>query len=345
MLEEVKSENVTPMIGKDFDSMSRSVVDKESCYFVFKLEGSRRWVLVSYVPDGVGVKEKMTYASSKGTLKTTLGYSLFEEEVLFTNKNDISWESYKDSRKPVESRSNVEVMRDEIYSLEDKERVERTQHSTSDASSLAVTIPFTESAKEAINKFKLGTVNFVTLMISEDQKTITTVTSKTINANELSKEINTTEPRFYIFAFQIKKLFIYVCPEKSPINLRMVYSTTKSHVADQIDKLGVNLAKRRLEVADGSELTEQYLREESTSVIKSVNPKAPPRGVTSNHDGTVKASSVQYADAPHPIYSLINSNDNNNKNNGTATSPNNRAILHTGGEKKKKIVIPPQHAW
>lgn len=77
---------------------------------------------------------------------------------------------------------------------------------------------------------------------------------------ELQKEINTAEPRFYVYKFGasfgeenrlsplISTVFIYCCPEKSPAKLRMVYSTSKPTVADSISKLGLSIVGKRVRV-------------------------------------------------------------------------------------------------
>lgn len=320
--------------------MGKRCSDNKATYFVFRLEGARRWLLVTYVPEGVSVKDKMVYASTKGTLKSKLGYSFFDEEVHFTTKNEVTWNNYLDSRKAVESRSTSELMREEVYKQEETERKERGT-ATTDATSLAVSVPMGDDVKDAVNKFKLGgTVNFICLGFNDKNNGIVIFSSKSITSSQLSQEVNSTEPRYYLFKLQsTKNVFIYCCPEKSPVNLRMVYSTSKSQVAEQIEKLGVALAKKRVEVSDPKELTNEYLNSESSS-IRSVNPKASPVNFRTNpSESNVNVppkSNTSNVTAPHPIYSLM-------------SDPNNAGNKHvptTGsGEKKKKIVIPPQHAW
>jgi len=131
----------------------------------------------------------------------------------------------------------------------------------------------------------------------------------------------------------------------------MVYSTAKPKVAAQIEKLGVNLAPKKIEIRDGADFTESFLKDEikstpkSVEAVKSSSVKPQPQAnlmtgrlkntnLTGIEDmgGTVKASTSTTTTGPHPIYSLMAGKTGNQSG---PTTP--------GG--KKKIVIPPKGAY
>jgi len=102
------------------------VSDDGACYFLFKVE-AKQWLLITYVPDGVPVKEKMLYASAKGALKDRLGHSYLEEEVHTTSKDELSYDHYKGEKKPADARSNFEIEHEKVIEEENEAREEMIQ--------------------------------------------------------------------------------------------------------------------------------------------------------------------------------------------------------------------------
>jgi hypothetical protein len=78
----------------------------------------------------------------------------------------------------------------------------------------SVNIPLSESAKSDLNKFKVGTVNFLQLVspktiakqrfqaIADSKSEIISAGLKSVQINELANEINELEPRFYLYNYQ-----------------------------------------------------------------------------------------------------------------------------------------------
>lgn len=60
------------------------------------------------------VKDKMVYASAKGTLKDKLGQNHFCEEIHVTEKSELTYEHYKGESKPVDSRSEFEKEHEQV---------------------------------------------------------------------------------------------------------------------------------------------------------------------------------------------------------------------------------------
>jgi len=99
----------------------------------------------------------------------------------------------------------------------------------------------------------------------------------------------------------------------------MVYSTSKPTVASQIEKEGLILAPKKVEVSDPSEITAETLRSASVDVKIGGFQKELPVG-----GGQVKSSSAPKVSHEHPVY----------------------ALMHQGPSgPKKKIVMPPSGAY
>jgi len=323
---------------EDFKTMTSKATDNEASFFLYAISGNKNWLLITYVPDGVSVKDKMTYASCKATLKNKLGFQYFAEESHAVTLEELSYTSYKNSQKQVDSRSEFERMHETVLKQEEEERADQLTRNVSGGGYHAVSIPLETSANEHLQKFKDGSVNFVELAITEDKSKIEGKTSSTVSVADLPSHITTTEPRFYVYAYTKvggtgakSNLFIYCCPENSNAKLRMVYSTAKPNLAKSITQFGISLAQKKIEIREGSELTEATLREESGSRISNINLTG--RMQTGSHFDAVPLGGVTKAKNPntvaegHPVYSLMGGQ--------TSSSPSG----------KKKIVIPPKGAW
>jgi len=342
----------TASTSKDFDEMKGLVGDGAPCYFLFRVAGPTNWSLISYVPDSCKVNDKMVYAASKITLRNKLGQQWFNEELGLSSPDELQYSWYVKHNEPGNALSEFEQMRKRIQVEEEKERDTRhSEHmekisggsgSSSSSDKIGgyhhVTIPLSDSAKADVGKFKDGSVNFIEFAINPKNDTITVAVAKTI-AGDFSKLVNEDEPRFYIHNNKVARsvVFVYCCPDKSPAQMRMVYSTSKPTLEAQLKTLGIVIA-RKAEVREGSEIEEALKRE---PVKAAVSPKfglKPTAGPAAGRPGSasglkegggeVKAQdlkSVQVGEAQHPIYGLMTD---------TKTNP-----------QKKKIVMPPPGAW
>jgi hypothetical protein len=60
----------------------------------------------------------MLYSSSKGSLKSNLGFSFFEEDIHVTSVQDLTFDSWKSDKKQVDSRSSSEIARDKVVRIQ-----------------------------------------------------------------------------------------------------------------------------------------------------------------------------------------------------------------------------------
>ena len=87
-----------------FDSLSDLVSPSVALFLLFKLDptfgssDSGKWLVVSWIPDDVRVRDKMLYSSSRSHLKNTLGLTNFvEKDYNVSDADELTQESYRAS--------------------------------------------------------------------------------------------------------------------------------------------------------------------------------------------------------------------------------------------------------
>jgi twinfilin-like protein len=86
----------------DFDTiLLDSVQDNQAMFILFRMSEevaeSAPWVLITWVPDGCRVRDKMLYSSSKEDLKRSIGVTLFRAEYAANHRNDLTWKQLQTS--------------------------------------------------------------------------------------------------------------------------------------------------------------------------------------------------------------------------------------------------------
>ena len=84
-------------VKSDFDSLTISALNEmEASIILFCLsdEGAdiRKWLLISFIPDGCKVRDKMLYSSSRDDLKRALGLGFFVAEYSANTLDEVKWD-------------------------------------------------------------------------------------------------------------------------------------------------------------------------------------------------------------------------------------------------------------
>jgi len=220
-----------------------------------------------------------------------------------------------------------------------------------------VDMPLSAEALDAVRGLS-GDSTLLELAVDSARKGINVSGSpRSVTPSALADALCAAEPRFYLYRWNSRVLFVYWCPEGArDFKLRMVYSTAKGSVTAQLDDVGGDVARAtRVEWSDTAELRaspESFLRGEMSASSSSTGASAsssaastfggaglrPVPGGAYRSSGsygsstssatsspTPKARNVTTTSSPHPIYSLM----------GNSSSSSG----------KKKIVIPPRHAY
>jgi hypothetical protein len=79
---------------------------------------SGKWTVVSYVPEFSNVRLKMLYSSSRDDIKSTLGKALFYNDFHATEKEEITWSAFQETKSNLRTAGPLtvreEFMREEV---------------------------------------------------------------------------------------------------------------------------------------------------------------------------------------------------------------------------------------
>eukprot|EP00013_Stygamoeba_regulata_P016239 CAMPEP_0177672828 /NCGR_PEP_ID=MMETSP0447-20121125/25573_1 /TAXON_ID=0 /ORGANISM="Stygamoeba regulata, Strain BSH-02190019" /LENGTH=410 /DNA_ID=CAMNT_0019180569 /DNA_START=45 /DNA_END=1277 /DNA_ORIENTATION=- len=363
----------TVSLRQDYGAMKQFAERHGSCYFVFRF-GPSQWTLITYCPDSCVAREKMLYSSTQGSLTRALDPSngFFTDSMHASDLSELDYAHYEAQEKSTgtSALSHHEKEHLAILASEDEERKERASlHAARLADKKegrrssgyhAVAIPFADSAVRLLDQFKsAGGGALLSLCVSENKDSIEGVSvSSAASAAALPAAMDASNPRFYFWKNAGNTYFIYACPSKSPVAMRMVYSTAKNTVVAVAKDHGVT-ASKNVEVGDVDEVNADSFKDApryataassgsgynrfAGSGTGSNASSTPPwvrgggkpsvvgvGGAYRRDDGgyggdTVNARNSPKIDTAHPIYSMMSP--------GGSTGP------------KKKIVIPPRGAY
>uniref|UniRef100_K3WLI0 ADF-H domain-containing protein n=1 Tax=Globisporangium ultimum (strain ATCC 200006 / CBS 805.95 / DAOM BR144) TaxID=431595 RepID=K3WLI0_GLOUD len=206
-----------------------------------------RWILLAFVPEGVNVRDKMLYSSSRESLKKQLGMNYFVGEFHATETSDVTFESFQNAKKKHAADaplSETERLLKETALLERDTNVKSTAMGV---------IPFeiTQNVREKLALFKDGKFDWIAMKLNTDDESVEVVKSlETVDLIDVQGVIDHKAPSFVAYRYrgslvaaQSTLIFLYVCPEESPVRQKMVYSTCKATVLAATSGLGIEFDK------------------------------------------------------------------------------------------------------
>ncbi|KAJ3092151.1 Twinfilin-1 [Quaeritorhiza haematococci] len=244
---------VVPVEGnweEDFSLLQGHLEEKVPSFILYRLDskqptGDFDWLLLQYVPDGSKVRDKMLYASSKATLTKELGDSKFTDTMYATHLNEVTLEIYRKHLIHKEASAPLTAKEQELRAVKLAEQVDTAQESVELDQALSVGGP-----------------------------------------DEIAAAIPPGVPRFVFYSYkhtfennQLDTLvFAYVCPPKSKVKERMLYSSSKSTVLAFVEEQFSFVVDKKFELDEGSEISEDFLMEEIHPGSRSANAAAPTLG-------------------------------------------------------------------
>jgi len=267
----IKSQTVGSSFETDFANLRSELLPKTPCYIMFRLEtktnNSYQWALFAYVPDGSTVRDRMLYASTRDTLKRQLGLSYFAEDIHGATPEEFTYEAFKDFQKK-KIHTDIPLTNAEIQTRTERTAEVDLGHTREYVHS--VRFPMSEAALTKLKAFLSGQVALVQLKVDPTKETIELADFKpsALDIEAVASLISDSDPRFVLYRFSHDHesqhhdsiVFIYSCPEKSPVKLKMLYSTVKAVAIGTAESLGLVIAKK-IEITESGELTEDMLIE------------------------------------------------------------------------------------
>eukprot|EP01039_Chlorochromonas_danica_P004912 gene4912-5388_t len=223
---------------------------------------SASWILLVWIPEGCRVRDKMLYSSSRDDFKKRLGLGYFQGDFAANELPDLTWENYQASQ---DRTFDPEVLtQTERLVLEEKVL---TQSESNQVKSTALgVIPFaiSDEVAEQFAAFKEGSVNWIEVTINNE--VIELLHSRSLPSDGGFNQYVDDETASFIITKLEKSdgtslsLFIYFCPENTPIRLKMTLSSSKASVLASAAEQGITF-DRSLEVRGKDEVDDAILHE------------------------------------------------------------------------------------
>jgi len=267
----VATQNVVGDAAQDFAKVVGHLERHTAAFVIYRLDstdassGGLEWVLLSFVPDGSPVKQRMLYASTRDYLKRQLGKNYFAYDFYGSAPEDFTWDAFQESLKRpnlAAAMTATEVQQSKMATAEvDPGHTREYVHS--------VKFPLSNAAQKALKNLS-ASQNCVQIKVDTDQETVELVEAGKLSLSELTRRLPSGEPRFVFFKYvhthngasADPNVFIYWCPEEAPVKAKMLYSTVKSVLAGAAEDAGVTIEKvGKLELDSVDDLTESSLNE------------------------------------------------------------------------------------
>uniref|UniRef100_A0A672IQT9 Twinfilin actin binding protein 2 n=1 Tax=Salarias fasciatus TaxID=181472 RepID=A0A672IQT9_SALFA len=278
---------------QDYDHFLLPLLDERApCYLLYRLDSQNalgyEWIFISWSPEDSPVKQKMLYAATRATVKKEFGGGHVKYELFGTAEEDVCLLGYQ---RHVSSCSGPAPLTPAEQELQ---RIKITEVRGQRVVSHAVTIthtrgdpglfldpkhqtlqglafPLQETARQALQQLAQKRVNYIQLRLDVEKETIELVHCNPTETRDLPSRVPKDTPRYHFFLYKHSHegdylesvVFIYSMPGYScSIKERMLYSSCKSRLLEEVEKdyhLEIN---KKLEIDDGDELTEQFLYDE-----------------------------------------------------------------------------------
>ncbi|KAJ8257382.1 hypothetical protein GJAV_G00185000 [Gymnothorax javanicus] len=261
---------------RDYDHFLLPLLDaKEPCYVLYRLDSQNaqgyEWIFISWSPDQSPVRQKMLYAATRATVKKEFGGGHVKDELFGTTEEDVCLQGYKRHVTSCSAPAPLTAAEQELQQIKINEVKTEISVESKHQTLQGLAFPLQAEARHALQQLKQRQVNYVQLRLDTERETIELVHTNPTEVSELPRRIPTDTPRYHFFVYKHSHegdylesvVFIYSMPGYScSIKERMLYSSCKSRLLDEVERdYHLEIAKK-LEIDSGAELTEQLLYEE-----------------------------------------------------------------------------------
>jgi len=289
-LELEESREGTNSWEEDWDNYILPLVEpQQPTYFLFRLDdkdsfGNYLWLLLSWSPDDAHTRQKMLYASTKATLKKEFGQGQIKDEYFASTREELTLRGYQKHVQSNGEDSACVLSKEELEMKEIKETETRVDIGvdTKQQTMTSLMFPLVPEAKTALESFRSQASDYVQLAIDIPGEKILLKKKGVYNAEELTKLVPNDSARYHLFRYKhvfkneatSSILFIYSMPGYSvSIKERMLYSSCKNSLVDTIQNHFNIEISRKVEIEEGSELTEAFLQNELHPIPQDTKPK------------------------------------------------------------------------
>ncbi|KAI0341776.1 actin depolymerizing protein [Trametopsis cervina] len=276
-----RSEPPSGTFEEDFDKLGDLLEENVPAYVLVRLDSPPTdWLAVFF----------MLYAATRTSLTRSLGSAPFKDTLFATTKDEVTFSAYEKHRaslnapKPMSAR---EREMDEIRKAESKSASYEGSRARTTHVHEEVGLGWPDDAKNAVAELGNGEASkLVILTIDPATETLQLHTASDIEADHVGSTLLPSDPCFAFFAWAQPSrrdiVFIYSCPSRSSVRVRMLYSSSAVSVSRAAGRLldggSTKLLSRRIETSDPAEIDEAFLVSDLESVLEKTAPQTAGQG-------------------------------------------------------------------
>uniref|UniRef100_A0A7S4B3L4 ADF-H domain-containing protein n=1 Tax=Chrysotila carterae TaxID=13221 RepID=A0A7S4B3L4_CHRCT len=258
--EKLKATCTLPSGSSDMNGAVRQWLSADPfapCYVFARLE-PEVWLLASFVPDGAAVRQKMLYSAGRESVRKAVGAFARVVEVHWASLDEVDVvEATQSDAAKLALMTKVERM-----AIDDAKQA-AIEAAGEKVSSASLAFPLSSSASARLSAFSSGAASLAVLTIARE--TIELIDTPTeANASALQPMLPQRAPAYLLYRWAhtppageatATPIFLYCCPEESPVRAKMLHASTKGGVIAHFKEAGIQIAKS-FEVSDLADVTE-----------------------------------------------------------------------------------------
>lgn len=251
---------------QEFNTKIEQVFDSEKPQYILYETDEKKWLQILYLPDTKSsAKDKMVYAATQATLKEAFGNTRISEQFSVTSSSDMSWQKIKehhlDKGNTEDLLSNYEKGLQAAKREEELTRSLYMKEGTHGIQSGALNFTFSSDAKTAVDSFRDGHANFVTLKLNMQKEVFEVLNSESVSDYSLvSGKVVEDKATYNLLHFvheSGKFNILFVCmPSKANMTVkeRMLNASCRNGVISTLAEMGVAF-QFTPQIDDGSEVS------------------------------------------------------------------------------------------
>nr|XP_020453753.1 twinfilin-2 isoform X2 [Monopterus albus] len=261
---------------QDYDHFLLPLLDdREPCYILYRLDSQNaqgyEWIFISWSPDQSPVKQKMLYAATRATVKKEFGGGHLKYEMFGTTEEDICLLGYQCHVSSCSGPAPLTLAEQELQRIKITEVKAEINVESKHQTLQGLAFPLQDTAKRALQQLAQKRLNYIQLRLDVEKEIIELANCSPTETRDLPRRVPKDTPRYHFFLYKHchegdyleSVVFIYSMPGYScSIKERMLYSSCKSQLLEEVEKDYHLEVAKKLEIDNGDELTEEFLYDE-----------------------------------------------------------------------------------
>lgn len=229
------------------EQLQQLLAPADATYLLIRIAPSaEKFFIVFYVPLKCKVANKMIYSSSLNGLKNGLGTDYLQAELYITEQKELT--------QTLLSRALEKVDNTKAMTYTELLAIESAKASIGLATSARVSVDLlvrtTQKSQDAFAQLQSGAINTAIFTVCPDTQDLdVTHTGNYTAMNQIQAQLNDTQPVFVFMKYNhqnpttqeqaSKNIFVYYCPNKAHVKLKMIYSSAKAELLKLLNSVEI----------------------------------------------------------------------------------------------------------